>query len=155
QPPPKPAPPSTITLTGKVFAITNAGDLKQARFASLYLLRGDSAAEFNSTMRGIQAKLAAADARAKELRNRKDLTIDESSLRGLHDIACADSLVEIARKTLDLLKRDDAMVSSKTDEEGVFNVNELKPGAYTIIVDGRAGTNNAVWVEDTVLELGK
>ena len=165
--PPKPLPPSTATLTGKVFAITNGGDLKEARFASLSLLTGDSATQFKSTLLQVQAKVAAAEAKAQErpLAERNSGTLFDHDAIEFAEIrrklTCANSFEEIAQKVVDLAKQDvltkqDTLISAKTDEEGLFNVVGLKLGAYTVVAQGKAGANSAVWMEDVVvLENGK
>jgi hypothetical protein len=153
-------PPRTAGLTGKVFLITGGGDIREARFASLFVLSGDVVAQFRATLLQTQEWLTEQNSdMEKKFTDRSDIAREEL-------IHCHIGLLGINRELTDLAKRDllnmatlpakdPEMVLSETDEQGIFKVTGLKPGGYTIAVSGSAGTNFALWIEDVSLESGK
>lgn len=156
--PPKQMPSSTAGLTGKVFLITKGGDLKEARFASLFVLSGDAVVQFRATLLHWQEWVTEQDSDVE-----KEIT-DRSSVADLQALHCGVGLVNVQNELVNLSKQQFAnllqsntadVVNPETDEVGAFNVKGLKPGMYTVAVIGRAGVNTALWIEDVSLESGK
>jgi hypothetical protein len=153
--PTKTTPALLAGLTGKVFAITKGGDLKQARFAQVFALSGDSAAAFNAYMQTI-AKAVSQFTKLRDGREADDVTSAGSQVDSLTKALCTSIVSGPKDKALDLAKANpDQVVTSETDEEGFFKIGGLKPGTYTVLVVGRAGANDGFWVENAVLESGK
>ena len=150
--------PTAATLTGKVFAITKGGDLKPARMATLFVLSGDVAAQFKSKMLSEISKAAEAEEAASRLVDpvlRTDVEVLEL-LEGIKRMDCEKAFRNTLEDGINLAKRNaDSVFILETDEEGLFKVAGLKPGSYTVVIIGRAGANDGVWVEDVTLEAGQ
>jgi hypothetical protein len=152
-------------LTGKVFAITKGGDLKQARFAQVFVLSGDSATAFNTIMLS-NAEVVSQFTKLRDEREANEvLSASPSAAYIQARIAQADSAMKALcnsilstphNKALDLAKaHPDQVVTSETDEAGFFKIGGPRPGAYTVLVVGRAGANDGFWVGNVALEAGK
>lgn len=153
--PTKTRPPLPAGLTGKVFAITKGGDLKQARFAQVFGLSGDSATAFNAYMQTI-AMAVSQFTKLRDGRETDDVISAGAQVDSLIRALCTSIVGGPKDKALDLAKANpDQVVVSETDEEGFFKIGALKPGAYTVLVVGRACANDGFWVENVALEAGK
>lgn len=139
------------TLTGRVFAITGGGDLKPARIAEVYLFlevgvtKNGKAVDIGKTA-GLAYEdeyLKAMGIFVKDYRENVGTWSDES--------VCKKKLFNY--ETAVLKAREWALANGKlsqvirttTDEEGKFVVS-LPTGNYVLLVRGRAGFNEAVWV---------
>jgi len=148
--------PMTATLTGKVFAITIGGDLKPSRMASVFVLSGDAVAQFKSTMLSENSKVAEADSQLED--PKLDVLFKENPglLTSMKRIPCWDAFTNILAEAIKLAENSaDSVVTSESDEEGLFKVAGLKPGVCTIVIIGGAGANDGVWVQDVTLEAGQ
>ncbi len=157
----KPAP---ATLSGKVFAITKGGDLKQARFAQVFVMSGDSATEFNAAMLP-NDEVVSEFKKVRDQRETNPLLANPSDAYVAYRMANVDSTLKVLCNSIINTPKDtvlklvkvhpDQVVTLETDEEGFFKTDGLKPGAYTVLVVGRAGANDGFWVENVALEAGK
>jgi len=143
-------------LTGKVFAITKGGDLKPARMATLFVLSGDAAAQFKSNMLSETSRAAEAAKTDSGLVDPMVAGDFSELLESLKRRYCRDAFVSTFEEAVNLAKRNpDSIVTSETDEDGIFRVTGLTSGTRTVVAIGRAGSNDAVWVEDVTLESGQ
>jgi len=132
--------PLTGSLVGKVFLVTSGGDLKQARFAEVYVLSGERAKSFKETAIAIQPSDA-------QLRREAHPSEDADGI--VAKFACLKDrfakLGEVAGS---------APKATQTDEQGIFQL-KLKPSTYTIVVVGKGGQNYAIWTGDVTLRAGQ
>jgi hypothetical protein len=142
-------------IHGKVFAITNDGDLKAARFAKVYLLFSckisgnkviDSAEETPALVL-LKARLEQQEQWSKESKTVPEglraSSIEELSCR--HDLLGDDKAI-IA--TLDWASSKGAasgVLATDTDEEGRFAFKKVRAGQYLVAARGQAGLNDVYW----------
>ena len=138
-----PAKPKPGTVSGHVFAITASGDLKPARIAKVYLFSwhggdGSAAAAWADEMHKYLSELPEDYARlGKDLICRKELLT--------YDAAVVGALKWVTEKNA-----TDQAVITDADEEGNFAFKNVAPGLYTVLATGRAGFNEARWLNPEV-----
>jgi len=175
-----PAPPKAGAVSGRVFAITEGGDIKPGRMAKIYLFylqRSAKSAGGNEEEKD-SAGLAWLAEQSKALKERaKELREDTEELKNkmLSGEISAET-VESRRlsDSVDCLKGlaayRDAVVGTLTwgkehptkigqilyadaDEEGNFKI-PAQPGMYLLFASGRAGFNEAFWEAEITVEPG-
>jgi len=146
--------PATGELTGFVFAITKAGDLKPARLATVVLLWSPVARDaetLNSagaeyTHNSVKQMLRAFE-QVKQLR--ADKTFGENACRTVlagHIVALSDTVDWVAAQ-----RKSDFNKNIYADEEGRFKITGIPEGRYTLVVSGQAGLYNAFWEKEEVV----
>jgi hypothetical protein len=154
------------SISGRVFLITKAGDLKPARFAKVYLINGWTGNKNH------ESALSAYLARSVELYEaRTKSSIPTEAVSCDTDLLTVADSVAAAAKWAEDNKKYSAVQSTETDEDGAFRVSgirldivtgEMSPaerrawtsaGAisqwnYKLVVLGRAGANEAYWEAD-------
>jgi hypothetical protein len=155
----KPQTKSTVkpgVVSGRVFLITVAGDLKPARMAKVYLLymyRSVAYAEAHEEDQN-SAAMAWMKAYNKALEDGVNGLKEKSAAPGYHyneAVECLGKLTEYSRaltETLDWVstnKKEWQIVTGQADEEGNFRISVPRPGDYDLFIDGHAGFNDAVW----------
>jgi Carboxypeptidase regulatory-like domain len=149
--------PETGELTGFVFAITKAGDLKPARLAHIVLLyeykSGLSRTEEFPKSAGVvylqswfktfgdaESKIA----KSQLLENNR-LSKDEiCALRLQENIAALQIAVQWAMDE----NKSEQIQTTDADEEGHFKLTKLPPGEYTLTASCQAGANMAFWQQE-------
>jgi len=168
------------SISGRVFLITEAGDLKPARFANVYLMshtpdkQGQSANAVFLDNKLAVMKLANTKLEA-EMKSGSATSRSEET-RCLEDLLIATDSVQAAAKWAEENRQYRQFVGTQADEDGGFHISgivldsstaqslrTLNPGSkldgfvwnYTIVVRDRAGANEAYWEEDVLfLRLG-
>jgi uncharacterized protein YfaS (alpha-2-macroglobulin family) len=136
----KSPPLTTGSLTGKVFLITQAGDLKQARFAKVYVLSNAQATAFKDTVIAVPP-------------NPEQAAIEDHPQNEVEKVFTKYNCLQ--RRWTPVLKAiDGSTKGAETDEEGSFKLR-LKPGSYTIVVSGTGGQNLAIWADDVTVKAGQ
>ncbi|GEM_PF-5134697 len=151
----------TGSIAGRVFAVTNSGDIKPARFAKVYVIGGKGNKD-NKT-----ALLAYLERRNELLSGQ----IEQLQVNCEADLLNVTKSVEAAVEWGEDNKISSAVQGTKTDEEGNFHIPGIRldsttgdsaqavnprTGAtsvawewsYKIVVLGRAGANDAYWESD-------
>jgi hypothetical protein len=132
-------------LAGRVFAITNRGDLKPARIANIriFQLNGiNSTKEKTAGLVYLEETNKATEAYTAEL--------EKDGVNWSEKSTCLKSLTIYSSTLVKVLEWVEANAKFKqvtiaqTDESGNFSV-ALAPGEYIVTVRGRAGYNEAVW----------
>jgi hypothetical protein len=132
-------------ISGRIFLVTQGGNLKAARSAQVVLLRGS-----DSPAAVPHAETAAAVYENKVLQNLEAsyqqlaATGDTCNLRLLIDIKSLQSTLDWAKKNGELKQ----IRVVQADEEGAFDFSEVQPGSYILLARGRAGANEAHWESD-------
>jgi hypothetical protein len=165
------------SISGRIFLITEAGDLKPARFANVYLLSGTpNKNDESAVMVFLKKQIEEAESRTATLTKKREEM--ESSGAGVNDSeesGCLEELlmethsVQAAADWADESKQYSQFVGTQADEDGVFRLSgialnsgtgeslrKLNPKTsldgfawnYTIVVRGRAGANEAYWEKD-------
>ena len=156
----KPAPKNAARsgiVSGRVFLITQSGDLKPARMAEVYALYlrpklGNDAA--GNAIEEHSASFTLADNQTKEVKAElaeyEALPMNESG--SMSDAAsCRRDLLAYQNALVDTLKwasdenKDWQIVQTEADENGAFKIAVPRPGVYTLVVHGHAGFNDAFW----------
>ena len=147
-------------VTGFVFAITKAGDLKPARLAHVVLLyahKNDIGPDDDwgpsATWEFIKAQIAAqGDLETRILKG----TISYNTPLSDDQICMGDIQVylDALKSVMEWAATEKKTGQVKTvdnDEEGHFKFDGLPPATYTVAVSGQAGMNMAYWEQDDVV----
>ena len=137
------------TITGRVFAITNAGDLKPARMAEVHILYLHGVGRARPAGEGETAGMIYMEEsnKASELYMKQ---LDASGASWSDKMLCMNDLhtfEPVILKVIDwasVHKKTAQLISTQTDEEGRFSTL-APPGEYIVLVRGRAGYNEALW----------
>lgn len=157
--------PTTGELDGFVFLITEGGDIKPARLASVVLLY---VAERQSALSGKPlSQLLTPGAEyminyANELSKETSRLMQEEETKnfGSKEAHCSGSLasyVGALKSTIDWAvenKKTSQIITVDADEEGRFKTIDVPVGLYTVTVYGRAGINQAFWEDDVQVTAG-
>jgi len=144
------------SVSGRVFGITGAGDLKPARFAHVYLLfewSGKSKASHGKDNDSQHAYLAYLDKQNEEM---KKMLAEPKGSDGDDALLCRKSILVVVEAVSYALnwsqenRRANEFMSVDTDEEGSFRISGVPAGIYFIVVHGRAGANEAIWSLDNI-----
>jgi hypothetical protein len=142
----KPTTPARVLVAGKVFAITNGGDVKPALLARVYLYPPESLnAENVIRLLTIESEFE---------QKLKDCCSADPNLASEIEDHCRDSVTTIddgIKFSIHLdgeptVKNRQGGYSTDTDEAGAFSVR-VKPGNYIIVAVGQAGSNVAIWMD--------
>jgi hypothetical protein len=144
--------PAPGMVSGRIFLITGGGDIKPARFAKLYLFYGGAilGMEDSAGMAFDKEYLKAMDAYRIELtENLKLNKIDSEAIECEKELLLySTALVE----TLTWAKTENKTIQAifaDADEEGNFKI-AAPPGRYVLVAHGRAGFNDAFWMNGWV-----
>jgi hypothetical protein len=144
-------------VSGRVFAITGAGDIKPARVATVYLLyvyRSVKYAEAHP-----EDENSAGMEWLKQRNTAFENFMDERKTNGeswSDSLDCQTELLTYRKALLGTLNwatsknKPWQIIGTETDEEGMFRVEVPRPGKYTLIVRGRAGFNEAAWISENI-----
>jgi hypothetical protein len=155
------------SISGRVFLITEAGDLKPARLANVYLMSHTPDKRHQSaTTVFLDKKLEEMKEMTKKLEDMKSGSEESQCLEDL--LVTTDSL-QAAAKWAEGNGQNLQFLGTQADEDGRFQISgivlnsstgqslrTLNPEtkldgfvwSYTIVVRGRAGANEAYWEED-------
>ncbi len=142
------------SLSGRVFAITQSGDLKPARMAEVYILfssgvtRDGKAIESGDTANIVfmGAHHDATTLYLEQFNANYQWTEKEACMK---DLATFHPSMIKALAWAEDHKKQNQFVTTQTDEDGNFSAS-LPVGRYEVYVRGRAGFNEALW--DTELD---
>jgi hypothetical protein len=139
------------SISGRVFAVTKAGDLKPARFAHVYVF-GDLPNPLHESAQTVflQGTIDGENRLARWIKATDNYSEAVVCQKGL--LIVDESLDKVAQwveqnKMYSQLKGTDA------DEEGKFRVSGVASGTYTVVIRGRAGINDAYWQADVFVGL--
>jgi hypothetical protein len=146
-------------LSGRVFLITVAGDIKPARMAKVYVLYMYRSVAYAEAHKDDQDSAGMKWLRAYNKAMEDDLKAhEEKSADPNHHYSeavwCLGKLAQHAkaiRETLDWVSANNKgwqFIIGQADEEGYFSIPIPHPGRYHLIINGHAGFNDAVWVTD-------
>ena len=156
----------SAVVSGRVFAILGNGDLKPARFAEVSVFYmgppiGESEEAKTAGYVWIREQKKSSDLLNSDLKRKRftppGTTVPiipserEVCLRQL------DTFYVANLNTLQWINENDArdhFDAVTADEDGVFNLKLPRPGRYVIVASGRAGLNEAVWVDYLNLPYG-
>jgi hypothetical protein len=153
------AKPKTGGVSGRIFLITKAGDIKPARFAKIFLFEirsTDSAGqtwsiEFQKSSEDYIEELHEPPAVYAEKSDYRDaLALSSGSL------TCMLSLsLTYGHAALAALNWPDQSFVGQADEDGVFKIAHIPLGTYRVVAEGRAGLNEARWVDSVTITQDK
>jgi hypothetical protein len=163
---------ASATISGKAFAITKGGDFKPARLAAVYLIYHDSEADSQALTSGQLTTAGTVFDKwrcpaligGKGKKTERTVTFCNPSYALMVAAYWAsgqpaqDSPLCCFKKGMAPVQGNNApeqIQEAAADEEGVFKINTNVPGHYLLVVEGRAGMNQAIWLETLNVELGK
>lgn len=156
----KAKPPETGELTGFVFLITKAGDLKPARLAHivlLYMHRNGIGPDEN------YGPSVAFEYLADTIHTDDDLQVEYLKSQLSYNTPMSDeaycqaqlrsniAALALAVKWAATEKHLEQVQTTDADEEGHFKLSGVPPGDYTLTASGQAGMNVAYWKQDDVV----
>jgi len=151
-------------VSGRVFLITVAGDIKPARMAEVFLFYassdpnplhklGDSA--YKAWMEAYHEKMEEV---IKEMQRRRAAQDFSDTDKGVSCRRDMETYLSVLSKTLGWVvanKKAWQVITGRADEEGHFRISVPRPGLYMMITKGRAGLNEAIWSDDITISPGK
>ncbi len=154
--------PTPGVVSGKVFAITNSGDLKPARMASVYVLYVQRSVKVTpaDSKDGESAAIAWGTNLNKALGEfNKELEKNLEAIKRREsgqsdDMLCRRELMAYQKALVDTLQwagsehKEWQVVNADADEDGAFRIPLPHSGTYRLIAHGRAGFNDAFWTSD-------
>jgi hypothetical protein len=132
---------SVGSVDGRVFAITRTGDLKPARLARVYLIRGLDLPPENA----VSVFLEKHTSGLEDLKNYAD---DSEELTCKRELLAVDDAILASIQWVDDNKKHSQILSVQTDEDGTFLISGIVPGYYMLAARGQAGANDAYWTAD-------
>jgi len=151
-------------ISGRVFAITNAGDIKPARMADVYLFYVVRSANFSlpDVHKEYQGSAGGDQWMDQELKRLKTYGqwLEENGSTTSEVLICRRELLSYDEPVIGTMKwaeqqnKDWQVLTGNTDEEGMIDLTVSHPGMYRLVVHGRAGFNDAVWQSDVVVTPG-
>lgn len=138
------------TLSGRIFAVTNGGDIKPAILADVYLFF-EGSVHSNGTVNDVDGDDTAGliymksrnDETATELGEMKDQNWSDH-LTCLHDLMVFQKSI---LTTLENVPKGKGwqVVTGQTDEDGYFKISAPRQGSWLLVVHGQAGAYEAAW----------
>jgi hypothetical protein len=139
------------SIHGRVFAITQGGDLKPARLATVYLVF-----EARTIGHKVDKKF---DCETTAFTHFLQARLDED--RRTSDDSCRSELITDGKAIMSLLdwtkegNRAWQLMLGDADEEGNFAFPRVPPGKYDVLVRARAGINEAFWSQEVWVQPGE
>ena len=136
-------PPPNAT-TGIVEAVMANGDLKPARFAQVYAIPLDSAADIKKIVGSVSSAIDSLRTAAAG---------QPQAASQIAEAQCVTALVAV-KPTLEALRGPGSntppsgIVAVDADEMGEFTLRGLTDQTYTVIAIGKAGNNAGIWLVD-------
>jgi hypothetical protein len=142
--------PSAGIVTGRVFAITQGGDLKPARMAHVYLFfqNGPEAASLTKTI-GTTPDLFYLQKKLEAIKE----AVAAGSCKS--DLIAADKAILATLTWATVNHLTDFVPFGDADEEGNFTITKVKPGVYDVIARGQAGINDSSWSQNVTVKSGE
>ena len=153
------AQPKTGAMSGRIFLITKAGDIKPARFAKIFLFEIKATDSAGQTW-SIEFQKSSEDY-IEELREPPAVYAEKSDYRDAlalssGSLECMLSLsLTYGHATLAALNWPDQSFVGQADEDGVFKIAHIPLGIYRVVAEGRAGLNEARWVDSVSITQDK
>jgi hypothetical protein len=137
------------SLSGRVFAITEGGDLKPARMADVYILyqsgatRDGKAVDVGETadLVFMEAHNEAQEQYLKDFQANSQWSEKTACMKDLETFRPA---IIKAMEWAQVHSKQSQIAKTQTDEEGNFSAS-LPAGKYDVYVRGRAGFNESLW----------
>jgi hypothetical protein len=146
--------PSLGTVSGRIFLITKGGDLKPARMARVYLFfeHGPGSAAVAAAGAGDSPGLFYLKKylEATEAANKSG---DSKLCRS--DLLNADKAIQATVQWADEHKLMAYVAALDADEEGNFSIGKIRSGVYNLIARGKAGINDAYWLQEITVKPGE
>lgn len=141
--------PTLATVTGRVFLITQGGDLKPARLANVYLLGADALPD-QKTLRN---KVGVLNVQCQGAEQQRQVMLSNSIVAGQaaqferRDLSeYKDGLNQLEKMFSSGTGEKDAF-SVQADEEGRFSFDRVPFGSYIIAAFGQGGVILAYWAQ--------
>jgi len=145
------------SVSGRIFGITESGDLKPARFAHVYLIyewSGKPLSEqtpedklFHTAASAFLDKEIEEAKQANErLKSAKEGTDDDLLCR--NELIAYDESIAVALHWAIDNGKPKQFLTVDANEEGEYRFPTVPPGRYFLIARGRAGINDAFWKQD-------
>lgn len=153
---------ASAAVSGRVFLVTEAGDIKPARFAHvclLYLWSGVPQKDPNApspTTAGTVFLNKQNDGISQEIEEMKDPnTPTDDGYQCKRRLLTARKALTATLDWAEESKKVEQIIIGDTDEEGIFHLSGVPQGRYTVIALGRAGANEAFWEAEVFARAGE
>ena len=141
------------TISGRIFLITKGGDLKPARMARVYLFfeHGPGSAAVAAAGAGDSPGLIYLEKylEATEAANKSG---DSKLCRS--DLLNADKAIQATVEWAEEHKLMAYVAALDADEEGNFSMGKIRSGVYNLVARGKAGINDAYWLQEITVRSG-
>jgi len=139
-------------ITGKIFLITQGGDLKPARLAQVVLLYGGILGGSSDTG---TASIFYYDKKIENMKASHQSLVDPTSSCLAELLVFNSTLKSTLEWGQTTGKAKDQIQVIDSDEEGGFHFPRVQSGEYTLVAWGHAGANSAYWEESLKVEPGQ
>jgi len=148
--PPPTTPKATASVSGRVFGITQSGDLKPARMAHIYLVYkgrseryAESTASATYKRESLKRLSKALEDHIENMKNHPEAEVDEN-LECRSEMVGYDEAMLSTMEWVQQNKKLKQLLTTDADEEGAFQITNAPAGAYTLVARGQAGANDAL-----------
>lgn len=139
------------SVAGRVFGITQGGDLKPARLARVYLLYSSRDVKDEGEETGWQVFMRSYSDGLRKLNEqtkKEDVQTFSERLQCRRELLVSLRALDSARTWAAENKKGWQLTSGEADEDGWFAFPDVKPGRYMVVARGRSGVNDAEWESD-------
>jgi hypothetical protein len=146
--------PAGGALSGRIFAVTNGGDIKPAIMADVYLFY-EVAIHPNGTVNDIDGDDSVGLLYMKSKNN--EMAAEDGKRRPdwSDHLTCVHDLMVYQNAILTTLQnvprgKNWQVVSGQTDEDGYFKLSVPRQGSWMLVAHGQAGAFDAAWEHEGV-----
>ncbi len=138
------------TVSGSIFLITKAGDLKPARMAEVYLFFHPKDENDSAGAAWVDAITVAMRAYTDESATAEGMGWSDTE-RGRKHLRVSHDALSATSKWVEANRMDQQEIRIDADENGTFEASIPRPGRYVMVAFGHAGLNDGFWWEKDIV----
>ena len=142
-------------LSGRIFAVTEGGELKPAIMANVYLFF-EVSIHPNGQVNDVDSDHSAGNLFLENTNKEMETELREMQQNGLTEgIQCRGDLLAYQKAIAATLtdvpnSKQWQIVTGQTDENGYFELSIPREGSWMLVAHGQAGANDAIWEQEGV-----
>ena len=153
-------PQATAAVSGRVFGITQSGDLKPARMAHIYLVYKGRSERYEENTAGATYEVESLDRIKKAMENELETMKNHPGFEVDENLSCRSEMITHDEAMLSTMKwvqqnkKLKQLLTTEADEDGIFHITRVPAGHYALVARGRAGASDAFWSSEITLKAG-